>query len=103
MRHEAFNIKNPNKVRAVIGAFCNGNQAGFHHASGEGYQFLADQVLTLNILNPQIAARLLTPLTRWKRHQAGRRELMRQQLRRILAADRLSRDVYEVVSKSLKE
>src|SRR5690606_37895309 len=103
MRHEAFNIRNPNKVRAVIGAFCNGNRAGFHHVSGEGYQFLADQVLTLDPLNPQIAARLLTPLTRWKRHRRIRRDLMCQQLRRILAREGLSRDVYEVVSKSLQD
>lgn len=99
--HEAFDIKNPNKVRAVIGAFCNLNQAGFHQKSGEGYRFLADHVITLNRLNPQIAARLLTPLTRWKRYDPERQSLMQGELRRILDSGKLSPDVYEVVSKSL--
>ena len=99
--HESFDIKNPNKVRSVIGAFAHQNQVGFHHDSGSGYQFLADRVIELNKINPQIASRLLTPLTHWKKHQPLRQELMRAELRRIMRQEDLSRDVYEVVSKSL--
>jgi len=99
--HESFDIKNPNKVRSVIGAFCHQNLVGFHHESGSGYKFLADNVITLNELNPQIASRLLTPLTRWRKQQPQRQVLMQAQLKRILELDNLSKDVYEVVSKSL--
>lgn len=99
--HEAFDIKNPNKVRSVISAFCNQNLVGFHRQDGEGYAFLAGYVITLNALNPQIASRLLTPLTRWKKHNAARQGLMKAQLQRIMDVENLSKDVYEVVSKSL--
>ncbi|ALO46538.1 aminopeptidase N [Pseudohongiella spirulinae] len=101
MEHEAFDIRNPNKVRSLIGAFSNGNPVNFHDLSGEGYQFLAEQILQLDGLNPQIAARLLTPLTRWRRYGAQRQKLMKAELERIAAQADLSRDVYEVVSKSL--
>jgi aminopeptidase N len=101
LQHPAFSIRNPNRVRALIGSFCAANPLGFHRVDGAGYQFLADQVLILNSINPQIAARLLSPLCRWRRFAAGRRELMQEQLSRILNTPTLSRDVYEVVSKSL--
>ena len=101
MQHEAFTLKNPNKVRALIGAFANQNLINFHHADGAGYRFLADQVITLNALNPQIASRLLAPLTRWRKYGAARQALMKAELERILASGELSSDVYEVVSKSL--
>ncbi len=102
MNHKAFDIRNPNKARALISAFCNMNAVNFHALSGEGYTFLADQVITLNRLNPQIAARLLTPLTRWQKYNQQRQHLMKAELERIQADPELSRDVYEVVSKSLK-
>jgi len=101
MQHEAFTLKNPNKVRALIGAFANQNLINFHRADGAGYRFLADQVITLNALNPQIASRLLAPLTRWRKYGAARQALMKAELERILASGELSSDVYEVVSKSL--
>ena len=100
-RHPAFVLKNPNKVRALIGAFCSGNQVGFHAADGEGYAFLADYVIRLDPMNPQIAARLLTPLTTWRRYDQARQALMRKELERILAVDNLSGDVSEVAGKSL--
>lgn len=102
MLHPAFSIKNPNKVRALIGAFCAQNPVHFHDISGAGYAFLAERILELNVLNPQIAARQLTPLTRWKKYDATRQDLMRAQLQRIAACEDLSKDVYEVVAKSLK-
>ncbi|QGZ30685.1 aminopeptidase N [Stutzerimonas stutzeri] len=101
MQHPAFTLKNPNKVRALIGAFANQNLVNFHRADGGGYRFLADQVITLNTLNPQIASRLLAPLTRWRKYDASRQGLMKAELERILASGELSSDVYEVVSKSL--
>lgn len=101
MGHPAFTLKNPNKVRALIGAFANQNLVNFHRADGAGYRFLADQVIALNALNPQIASRQLTPLTRWRKYDEARQGLMRGELERILASGPLSSDVYEVVSKSL--
>ncbi|WP_454255098.1 aminopeptidase N [Pseudomonas sp. Marseille-Q8238] len=101
MQHPAFTLKNPNKVRALIGAFAGQNLINFHAADGSGYRFLADQVISLNASNPQIASRQLGPLTRWRKYDAARQALMRGELERILASGELSSDVYEVVSKSL--
>ena len=100
-RHSAFNIKNPNKVRALIGAFCQGNPVRFHDPGGAGYVFLADHVLAIDPMNPQIAARLTTAFTPWKRYDEKRKALMRAQLERILNAPKLSKDTHEVASKSL--
>lgn len=101
MQHAAFTMKNPNKVRALIGAFAGQNLVNFHAADGSGYRFLADQVISLNATNPQIASRQLGPLTRWRKYDASRQALMRAELERILASGELSSDVFEVVSKSL--
>ncbi|SIS59256.1 aminopeptidase N [Neptunomonas antarctica] len=101
MNHEAFNMRNPNKVRSLIASFCAQNPVNFHAIDGSGYRFLADQIIVLNKLNPQIASRLVTPLTRWKRYSADRQGLMRKELQRITDSGDLSRDVFEVVSKSL--
>lgn len=99
--HPAFDIKNPNKVYSLVGAFCGHNQVRFHAQTGEGYNFLTDMVLKLDALNPQIAARMVTPLTGWKRYNSGRQDLMKKQLEHILQHKNLSNDVYELVSKSL--
>ncbi|WP_296246434.1 aminopeptidase N [Pseudomonas sp. UBA4194] len=101
MQHPAFTLKNPNKVRALIGAFAGQNLINFHAADGSGYRFLADLVIELNALNPQIASRQLSPLTRWRKYDSERQALMKGELERILASGALSSDVYEVVSKSL--
>jgi aminopeptidase N len=100
--HEAFTLKNPNRARSLIAAFAQGNPTGFHRADGAGYAFVAEQVLALDRLNPQVAARMLTPFGRWRRYDPGRQDLMRAQLERILATDGLSRDSFEIASKSLK-
>ncbi len=100
MAHPAFSLRNPNKVRSLVGAFCSANPVNFHRADGAGYELLVDVVTELNTANPQIAARLLTPLTRWRRY-GERSEQMRQALESIKALPELSKDVYEVVSKSL--
>ncbi len=103
MRHPAFDIKNPNKVRALIGAFAAQNAVNFHREDGAGYRFLADQVIVLNGLNPQIAARQLAPLSKWQKYSSTAQRLMIAALRRIAAEPNLSRDVYEVVAKSLAQ
>ena len=100
-RHPAFKITNPNKVRSLIGAFCSGNPAQFHHLSGEGYQLLSEYILKLNTLNPQIASRLVTPLVSWRKYDETRQLLMKGELERIAAAPDLSKDVYEMVNKAL--
>ncbi|MBU1330414.1 MAG: aminopeptidase N [Gammaproteobacteria bacterium] len=101
MEHPAFTLKNPNKVRALIGAFAGQNPLNFHRIDGSGYRFIADQVIILNALNPQIASRLLGSLTRWGKYDSTRQALMKAELERILASGELSSDVFEVVSKSL--
>lgn len=95
-----FDLLNPNKVRALYGAFCQ-NLSGFHRADGAGYQLLADTVLALDTHNRLTAARMCEPLIRWKKLDVHRQALMKQQLERIMAAPNLSKDVYEMVSKSL--
>jgi len=101
LRHPAFSMKNPNKVRALLGAFSAANPTCFHRADGRGYAFLADRILELDKLNPQVAARLVGPLGRWRRFDPSRQTLMKKELTRIADTDALSRDVYELVEKSL--
>jgi len=100
MRHSAFKLSNPNRARALIGSFCNQNLLQFHQSDGSGYRFLADCVLQLDGLNPQTAARLLTPLTRFRKYDEKRQALMQAELSRLQQAP-LSKDVFELVSKSL--
>ncbi len=100
--HPAFELANPNRFRALVAAFSM-NQVRFHDASGAGYRFLADQLIRLIPLNPQVSARLLAPLTRWRRYDPARRVLMRKELERIRVLPGLPRDVFEVVVKSLAE
>ncbi len=101
MTHPAFNIKNPNKLRALVGAFCRGNPVRFHQLDGAGYQFLTDIILQVDKLNPQITARLVQVISNWRRYAEPRRGLMQQALQDILNDKALSKDTYEVVSKSL--
>ena len=99
--HPAFSIRTPNKVRALIGAFAAANQLRFHAADGSGYDFLADRVLELNAINPQVAARLLGAYGQWRRFDDGRQAKMRAAVERIVDAEGLSRDVFEIASKTL--
>jgi aminopeptidase N len=100
-RHPAFERKNPNRVRALIGTFAQANQLRFHDASGAGYAFIADEVIALDPINPTTAARLVQPLGSWRRHDAARQSLMRHELERVLATPELSKNTYEMASKSL--
>ncbi|MCX2981694.1 aminopeptidase N [Halieaceae bacterium IMCC14734] len=100
LEHPAYDARNPNKIRALVGTFCNANPTNFHALDGSGYELLRETVVELNSSNPQIASRLLTPLTKWRRYDK-RQQLMHSELQTIAALPDLSRDVYEVVAKSL--
>jgi aminopeptidase N len=99
--HSQFNINNPNRVRSLIGTFAFYNPMGFHAIDGSGYRFVTDYLLKLDKINPQICARLVTPLTQWQRLDLTRQNLIRLQLARLLDNTSLSKDVFEKVSKSL--
>jgi aminopeptidase N len=100
MAHPAFSMRNPNKVRALVSAFCGGNIAEFHAADGSGYAFWEEQVLALDALNPQVAARLARATDRWRKFDPARQALMRAALERVAAKAR-SADVREVIGKAL--
>jgi len=99
--HPGFSLRNPNRVRALVGGFASGNPVRFHAADGSGYEFLADQVLALDAFNPQVAARITQPLVRWRKFDAERGRAMTDALRRIVDGPNLSKDVYEIASKAL--
>ncbi len=102
LEHPDFDYRNPNKLRSVIGVFANQNLVNFHAEDGSGYRFLAAHVLRLDALNPQVASRLLVPLTRWRRYGTARGEQMRGAIDSILASGKLSKDVYEIAAKAVK-
>jgi aminopeptidase N len=101
-KHPLFSIKNPNKVRALIGTFAMGNPVNFNRPDGRGYAFLADRVLEIDAFNPQVAARLLSAFRSWKALEPERRRHARKTLQRIAAARPLSHDVVEIVGKMLE-
>jgi aminopeptidase N len=98
--HAQYSISNPNRVRSLVGSFAYYNVPGFHAIDGSGYAFLADYLIKLNTVNPQIAARLITPLTQWQKVDKKRQALMQHQLMRISAIPNLSKDLFEKISKS---
>jgi aminopeptidase N len=100
LKHPDFTVSNPNRLRSLVGAFA-ANQRQFHAEGGAGYALLADQLLAVDRINPQSAARLAVPLGRWRRFDATRSALMRAQLERIVAAQGVSKDVLEMASRSL--
>src|SRR3954470_14965671 len=101
LQHSAFTLKNPNRVRSLISSFCHGNQARFHSADGAGYSFAADQIIAIDSLNPQVAARLARAFDRWKKFDALRQTHARAALQRIRSAAGLSKDTIEVVTRAL--
>jgi aminopeptidase N len=98
--HPDFTLKNPNRARSLIGAFAMANQVRFHGKDGAGYRFLADMVLQLDALNPQVAARMVGALNQWRRFEPGRQALMKGELERIKAGA-TSKDVLEIVGRAL--
>lgn len=103
MRHSAFNIKNPNNVYSLIRTFCENNHINFHEANGAGYRFLAEQVLTIDRFNPQLAATIILPLTRGHKFDKKRERMMKQQLLRIYQKPKISKNIYEIVGKALNK
>ena len=103
LSHAKFSIKNPNKVRALIGVFSMANPTAFHAQDGSGYAFLAEKIIELNAINPQVASRLVKPLIDWKKYNPARQALMQNQLKRIKATPDLSRDVFEIVDRALSD
>ena len=101
MLHPAFTLKNPNRARSLVFSFCNGNPAQFHASDGSGYAFWAEQVIALNGINPQVAARLARSLDRWRKYAPARQALMQQALQQVAATAALSTDVLEVITKAL--
>ena len=100
--HEAFSMSNPNKVRSLIGAFTS-NPVNFHAADGSGYEFLAENIIQLDELNPQVSSRIVRAFNQWKSYDPDRQKLMRQAMEKIISKDSLSRDVYEILSKALAQ
>ena len=101
--HQRFNFDNPNRVRSVVGTFAFYNIPQFHKADGSGYQYVADNIIRLNSVNPQVAARIVTPMLRWKKLIGERKDKLQNQLLRIADTPDLSKDLFEKVSKSLAE
>lgn len=101
LTHPCFSIKNPNNVYALVGGFASANPTAFHAKDGSGYEFLTRRVIQLNAINPQVAARMVKPLIHWKKFDQQRQALMRASLQKILTVAELSKDVYEIVEKSL--
>ncbi|MNS78808.1 Aminopeptidase N [compost metagenome] len=103
MSHPTFSIRNPNRLRALIGSFAMNNQVQFHAVDGSGYRFLTDLLIALNEVNPQVASRLITPLIQFKRLDEGRKTLIRAELTRLANLEGLARDLFEKVSKALAQ
>ncbi|WP_218961252.1 aminopeptidase N [Desulfobotulus mexicanus] len=101
MSHPAFSMKNPNKVRALIGAFCSGNPLRFHQKDGSGYNFLAEMVMELDILNPQVGSRMVSVFNPWKTFAEPWRSAMEKALKDIDSKENLSPDIREVVGRAL--
>ncbi len=99
--HKNFSMKNPNRVRSLFGAFAMNNPVMFHEKSGKGYAFLKEAIIELNTLNPQIAARMVTPFREWPRYTEDRQKMMKAALKEILEIEKISPNVFEIVSKSL--
>jgi aminopeptidase N len=101
MKHQAFNLRNPNRARSLVSSFCAGNPVQFHAADGSGYAFWAEQVTALDALNPQVASRLARAMDRWRRYKPALQAHMKNALQQVAGLQKLSNDVREVVSKAL--
>ncbi len=101
MKHPAFTLKNPNRARSLIFAFCSGNPAQFHAPDGSGHAFWAEQVIALDAINPQVAARLARSMDRWRKFTPALQASMRAALEKVAAVRKLSNDVAEVIGKAL--
>ena len=103
MKHADFSLRNPNRARSVIFSYCSANPGGFHRADGAGYQFWLEQVLALDAINPQVAARLARALDRWRKLADPWRGAAQEAITQVAAANKLSNDVREVVTRALAD
>jgi aminopeptidase N len=101
MGHPAFTLRNPNRARSLVAAFCTGNPVQFHAPDGSGHAFWAEQVIALDALNPQVASRLARAMDRWRRYAPALQAHMKKALQQVAGQARLSNDVREVVTKAL--
>jgi aminopeptidase N len=102
-RHPDFTLSNPNRARSLLFAFAAGNPVGFHRADGAAYRFVADKILEIDAINPQVAARIVGSFNQWKRYEPGRRALMKDALERIGDHSAVSKDVAEIVERALEK
>lgn len=102
MLHSSFNFNNPNRLRALVGSFINQNLRAFHAIDGSGYRFLTEILIRLNESNPQVAARLIEPLIRFRRYDSQRKTLMKRALERLNEVENLSKDLFEKIEKALQ-
>ncbi|QHO58093.1 Puromycin-sensitive aminopeptidase [Arachis hypogaea] len=100
INHPAFDLRNPNKVYSLIGGFC-GSPVNFHAKDGSGYEFLGEIVVQLDKINPQVASRMVSAFSRWRRYDENRQKLAKAQLEKIMSVNGLSENVFEIASKSL--
>ena len=102
MNHDAFSLRNPNKVRSLLGIFSMENQYRFHAQDGSGYQLIADAIIELDPINPSISSRMASGFNKWKRFESGRRLKMREQLERIKKVQGISRGLFEIVTRAIE-
>ncbi|EMH2943144.1 aminopeptidase N [Vibrio parahaemolyticus] len=103
MNHEAFSLKNPNRTRSLIGSFLAANPVRFHDKSGSGYQFAGEILRQLNDSNPQVASRMIDPLLKFRKYDEARQAMIRAELEKLKAMDKLAKDLFEKVTKALDE
>ncbi len=101
-KHPDFNLANPNRARSLLFAFAAGNPVAFHRADGEAYRFVADRVVELDTINPQVASRIVSSFNQWKRFEPGRATLMKAELERIARQPGISKDVLEIVERAVE-
>ena len=101
MKNPAFDIKNPNRVRSLIGAFA-GNHLRFHAGDGSGYALVGEVIATLDKINPQVAARMAGAFEAWRRYDGKRQALMKAELEKLTKLDGLSPNLFEVATKMLE-
>ncbi len=101
-KHPDFNMANPNRARSLLHAFATGNPVAFHRADGQAYRFIADKVIELDGINPQVASRIVSSFNQWRRYEPGRSGLMKAELERIAGQPGISDDVSEIVERALE-
>ena len=103
MKHPSFSIRNPNRVRSLLGMFATANATGFNAASGEGYELMCTKIAEIDAINPQVAARLMTAFRSWRMLEPGRRKLAQSAMKTLRTGNVLSRDTRDILDRILAE